>query len=286
MPDDGRNLPAVAAVGAIHLLDHLAVPLHEPGIQRKLLAKAGQVLRRDAHVQIVGARRKNIGACRRRLGRHHRVDVGIEEHRVQPGEQLIQRLTVRRREPRARPGRGVRCGLERFRGAGQHELTRALVVVRTAVDPEQFGVPEDLRVRLGLDSRRGDDRLEHVAHLETPRVLLIVEDVAAGKRRLIEMPDERFLGERQIAESVRVHLHDGRVANALEEIRPPGRCRRGIGRRCGGIRRPATARGGSEYGHHSEGPLEHSWFSEQLTAPLTASFTVNGSQLRAEQSLN
>ena len=63
-----------------------------------------------------------------------------------------------------------------------------------------------------------DDGFEHVAHLEVVRVPLVVEDVAAGERRLIQMPDERLLFERQLAEAVRVQLHDGRIVDALEQV--------------------------------------------------------------------
>ena len=82
-----------------------------------------------------------------------------------------------------------------------------------------------------------DDLLEHVAHLEVVRVALVVVDVAAGQGRLIEMPDQHLLLERQLLEAVRIELHDRRVVHALEQvlaIRRRGRRRRrlrAVGRR-------------------------------------------------------
>ena len=63
-----------------------------------------------------------------------------------------------------------------------------------------------------------DDLLEDVAHLERVAVLLIDEDVAAGERRLVEMPDQRLLLQRQRREAVRVELHDRRIVDALEQV--------------------------------------------------------------------
>ena len=67
-----------------------------------------------------------------------------------------------------------------------------------------------------------DDRFEHVAHLEAVRVALVVVDVAPGDRGLAEVPDQRLLAKRQIAERVRVDLHDGGFADPLEQVFPFG----------------------------------------------------------------
>ena len=66
-------------------------------------------------------------------------------------------------------------------------------------------------------------------------MLLIEEDVAAGDRRLVEVPDERLLLERQRREAVRVQLHDRRIVDALEQVLAiVGRLgRRALRRRCG-----------------------------------------------------
>ena len=62
------------------------------------------------------------------------------------------------------------------------------------------------------------DRLEHVAHVEVVGVALVVEDIAPGDGRARQMPDERFLAERQIAEPIRIDLDDRRLADALEQV--------------------------------------------------------------------
>ncbi len=49
-------------------------------------------------------------------------------------------------------------------------------------------------------------------------MLLVDEDVAAGERGLVEVPDQRLLLERQRREPVRIELHDGRVVDALEQV--------------------------------------------------------------------
>ena len=63
-----------------------------------------------------------------------------------------------------------------------------------------------------------DDLLDHVAHLERVLVLLVDEDVAPGQRRLVEVPDQRLLLQRQRREAVGVQLHDGRIVDALEQV--------------------------------------------------------------------
>ena len=59
------------------------------------------------------------------------------------------------------------------------------------------------------------------------RVPLVVEDVAAGERRLVQVPDERLLLQRQRLKAVGVQLHDGRIVDALEQVRPVDCCAAG-----------------------------------------------------------
>jgi len=59
------------------------------------------------------------------------------------------------------------------------------------------------------------------------RVALVVEDVAAGDGGLRQVPDQDPLAQREIAESVRVHLHHRRVVYAFEKILAIDRRRRG-----------------------------------------------------------
>ena len=232
--DDRRERLAVEAADAIHLFDDLAVLLHQPRIERVLLVVALEVLHRQADVEVVGARGQEVLARRRRLRGDGRIDVRIEKRRLQPRQQLIERLAVSQRKGRAGALGGVRRGGKRLGRAPQDELAGGEVVERPAVDPEQLGVAMDLLERLRIDARRvREDRFEHVAHLEAVLVALVVVDVAPGDRRLVEMPDQRLFLERQRGESVGIQLHDRRFVDLFEQVLPIG------GRR----RAPATRRG-------------------------------------------
>ena len=63
-----------------------------------------------------------------------------------------------------------------------------------------------------------EDGLEHVAHVEVVRVPLVVKNIAAGDSRLVEMPDQDALIDRQRLETVGVQLHDRGFVDALEQI--------------------------------------------------------------------
>ena len=148
---------------------------------------------RDAGVEVVGAGR---AGCPCRAGGVLLVTIGstfgVEEHRLQPRQHRVERSrlagrrTSRRSSPRPSPPRqtprGVHC---------QHELARGEVVVGAVVDPEQLGVALDLAPASPASTPCGCATIcfEHAAHLERVAVLLVDEDVAAGERRLVEVPD-------------------------------------------------------------------------------------------------
>ena len=67
--------------------------------------------------------------------------------------------------------------------------------------------------------RVGEDLLEHLPHLQTVGVALVVEDVAAGEGGVGQVPDEHLLAQVERLEAVGVELGDGGVADALEEVR-------------------------------------------------------------------
>ena len=159
----------------------------------------------------------------RRLVGHDRIDGRIEEHRLEAGQRRVECFAARRGEFGATGGRRFRRRCKRLRRALQDELPRREVVVRTVVDPEQLRVALDLRERRGVNALRvGDDLLDDAAHFERIAMLLVVEDVAAGDRGLVEMPDQRLLAQRQAGEPVRVELRDGGVVDPLEQV-PCGR---------------------------------------------------------------
>ena len=55
---------------------------------------------------------------------------------------------------------------------------------------------------------------------EVMAMALVVIDVAAGQRGLVQMPDEHLLLQWQRVEAVRIQLHNRRIVYLLEQIRP------------------------------------------------------------------
>ena len=236
--DDRGDRCAVPAAGAVDLLGQRAALLHQPRVQRVRFLEPLEILHRHADVEVVRARGEDVLPRRRRLLGDFRIDRWIEEMRLQPRQQRVERLAALQRERRARLCGGFGRGGERLRRAREHEFLRRQVVVLAAVDPEQLGVALNLGERRLLDLRLAggrDDRFDDVAHLEGARVLLIEEDVTSGDRCLVEMPDQRLVLERQLVETVRIQLHDRRIVDAVEEVLAiagrPGR--RALRRRCG-----------------------------------------------------
>ena len=116
-----------------------------------LLGEALEIGQRDpAGVEVVGARLEDVLARRRRLVRDDRIDVRIEEHRLQTREHGVERFARFAMPPGERGavllGDLRRVG-KRLRRALQHELARGEVVVGPVVDPEQLRVALDLRQR-------------------------------------------------------------------------------------------------------------------------------------------
>ena len=245
--DDLGDLRPVPAVDAIHLFDDRAVPFHEARVQRIPLVEALQILHRHADVQIVRAFCEDVPARRRRLGRDAWIDVRVEEARFEPRQQPIERFTIPQRKRRAGAFGRMRRGGKGGRRNPEDELAGCQIVVRAAVDPEQLGIARDLVERRLVDAGwMREDGFEHIAHLEAWRVLLIEEDVAAGQRRLVQVPDERLLLQWQPLETVGINLDDRRLADAFEQIGPIDHGRRSRG---GGVRVQHRLYGPAEAGY-------------------------------------
>ena len=91
--------------------------------------------------------------------------------------------------------------------------------MRARVDPEQLRVAADLRQRRGIDAGRvRDDFFQQLAHLERRAVALVVVDVAAGKRGLVQVPGKDLLVSRQRFKPVRVALHHRGVVDLFEQV--------------------------------------------------------------------
>ncbi len=127
------------------LRSSLPFSFHEPRVERVLLVESVEVLHRDARVEVVGARGEDVLAGRRRLRRHHRIHVR-DRRTAAAGARAAGRAfrSFCARKCRAGFFRRVRRGGKRLRRAGQHELARGEVVVRSGVDPEQFRVALDV----------------------------------------------------------------------------------------------------------------------------------------------
>ena len=237
---DAADVSIVFPPDAVDLLDEAAVFLHEPRIERVLLVEPVEVLHRDADVQIVRAGLENVAARTRRLVRDDRIDVRVEEERRHPREHRVEGFAVAERESRSRVQGRMRRGGELLRGALEDELARGQVVVRSRVQPEQLRVAGDFRERRGIHAGAvGEHFLEDVAHLEVVRVALVVKNVASGKRRLVQVPDQDLVVERQLVEAVGIHLHDRRIVDAFEQVAPGVDRRRDRGRHR--PRRPVVA---------------------------------------------
>ena len=63
---------------------------------------------------------------------------------------------------------------------------------------------------------------------EVMAMSLVVIDVAAGERGLVQVPDERLLLQRQLLEAVGVQLHDRRIVDLLEQVAPIGSLQRQV----------------------------------------------------------
>ena len=219
MPDDLPNLTIVETADLVDLFDELAVTLDEARVELVLFLEALEVGHRDVVVQVVGARLEDVLTLAGRFPRHHRLEIGIEEYARVLLDALGYGFAVFEIEPPA-ADRGDLDRFDHFLAIEiEQELARGQVVVRARVQPEQLGVAGQLRQRLVRDAfREALNLLEHVPDAEVMAMALVVIDVAAGERGLIQMPDERLLPDRQLFEAVGIQLDDRGVIDLLEEV--------------------------------------------------------------------
>ena len=219
MLHDLRDLFSIAAADLVDLLDETTVRLHESRVETVLLGEAFEVGHADAGVEVVGTGCEDVFPRTGILVGHDRIDVRIEEHRLETFQERVNRFACLSRELRARLLGDLRSSAQRLRSDLEHEFPCRQVVVRAGVDPEQFGVALDLAEGLRLDAfGMRDDRLENAPHLERVAVLLVVEDVATGERRLHEVIRQRLLSQWQRGELIGIQLDDCRIVHSLEQI--------------------------------------------------------------------
>ena len=96
--DDRLDAAAVRASDAVHLFDDAAVAFDNAGVEGVSLFDALEILHRHADIQIVRARGEDVLPCRRTLRRDLRVEIGIEEHRFEADEHLMDALATRDRD--------------------------------------------------------------------------------------------------------------------------------------------------------------------------------------------
>ena len=225
MIDDPGDFGAVPAADPIDLLDKRPVLPCQPGVQAEALVEALEVGHGHAGIEVVGARGEKIAAAFGRLAGHERVDLRVEERPAQALEQRFDRFPWSHGEARAVPGRLPGCVQQLLERALQHELARADRPVRSRIDPEQLRVAanlgEDWRRRGRVQGPRAgmvdENLLDDLAHVERVSVPLIVVDISAGERRLVQVPRQDLLLRRQGLEAIRVILHHRRVVDLFEE---------------------------------------------------------------------
>ena len=93
--DDLGDVAAVLLVDTVDLFLEFALLLHEPRVESVLFGETFQVGHRHVRVQVVGARLEDVLAGTRRLVGDDRIDVGIEEHRLQPRELAVDASSSR-----------------------------------------------------------------------------------------------------------------------------------------------------------------------------------------------
>src|SRR6185436_18621155 len=125
------------------------------------------------------------------LVRDDRVNRRVEKERREPVDHRRQRLARTLREGGTVSGGYADRGQQLVVRDIEQKLPGRQVVVRTGVDPEEFGVATDPFHDIAVDGGAvAEDSFEHVAHLEVVYVSLVVIDVPTGERRLVEVPDQ------------------------------------------------------------------------------------------------
>ena len=196
VPDDLPDLLVVEAADLVDLLDEPAVALHQPRIELVLFLEALEVGHRHAVVQVVRARGEDVLTVTRCLAGDHRLEVRIEEHPRVRLDALRDRLALFEIEPGAVRRRNLHRLDHALAIEIEQELSRRQVVVRAGVEPEQLGVARQLlQRRLGNAARMTQDLLEQPPNAQVMTMALVVIDVAAGERGLIQVPDERLVSE-------------------------------------------------------------------------------------------
>src|SRR5207249_3744477 len=184
---------------------------------------------RDALVERVRARLKDVLPRRWRLRRRHRLERRIEDRLAQVADFLFHRVGggERRQVGRGRLERARRLRLHRGvlqvfdRERGKEFLGGGFVVV-AAIGPEEERVFAELSERGGRDAVVvGHDALEQALFLKSITRELVVDDRVDGDRRLRQPVRQLLLPGGQRRKAGRLNLEEAGVADALDERRLP-----------------------------------------------------------------
>ncbi len=218
---DARDRRAVASADAIHLLAQPPiVVLHQPRVQRVGFLEPFEIGRRHVRVEVVGARHQDVLARRRRLARDHRPVRLVEEvARMRVDEGLRRRVRPRaaraRRSARPSPIAASNCSRE----ISSTNLRDVMCSYGPELIQNSFVYCAIASATAGSRlAARLEQRLERVAHHEGVFVALVVVDVAAGQRGLVEVPRELLVARRQRGERIGVELHHGSRADPFQQV--------------------------------------------------------------------
>ena len=116
-----------------------------------------------------------------------------------------------------RAGRRLQIG----EGELRDELLAGAVVVVAVVDPEQLQKAQQPVPELRVDSLRvGQDFLQEIADLQDIPAHLVVEDVAPGDRRPVQVEGQDALLSGEPLEPVGVHPRHGELVHRLQQVGP------------------------------------------------------------------
>ena len=124
-------------------------------------------------------------------------------------------------------------------------------------------VVTDIKVILGPkglfvsmpSKKRKDGSFKDIAHLETVRVSLVVEDVTSGDRGLVKVPDQGLLFHREVGKAIRIQLHHSRIIYSFQKVFA---IRRSVSRGCGRWRRGGrAARSRGQNCHQRQQSFDH-----------------------------
>ena len=212
-------------------------------------------------LEVHAAARQDVLPGWRRLARRQRVDRGVEDRRAQTGQLLLQGLAEGQPDVGAASHRRAGRRLQIRVGELRHELLARAVVMVAVVDPEQLQVAQQPVPELRVDTlRMGEDLFQEIADLQDVPAHLVVEDVAPGERRAVQIERQHPLLAGEPVEAVGVQTRHGELVHRLQQVGP----RVGVLRRLHRVLSSAPARVHSQGGDRNDHPKS----GQEIGSPL------------------